>query len=224
MLQRYVEAVVHEEYLLQPVPLGYLRDFLNNLVDGANDAPSPFRRADVVGGGGIVKSAQLGEDADAESRLGVFGHVQVVKAWSFDEIGRAAHPVVNQLAVFAVQQSGHAPVVGLANFDTAGEVGETFTSVARQAKVGLHVFKDLGGHDTERRPSAHDGRIGNGTDALDHALGDGQLPLRIDVTVVAQVANGDSDQFGVEIPHRLLDFIQIVLAGEHQVNQLDLVA
>ena len=224
VLQRHVEAVVHEKYLLQAVPLGDLRHFLNNLVDGANDAPRAFRRADVVRRRGIVETAQLGEDADAETGLGVLGHVQVIKARPFDKIGRAAHPVVHQLAVFAVQQPGHVAVVGFADFDAAGEIGETLTSVAGQTEVGLHVFKDLGGHDAERRAAAHDGRVGDGAHALNHALGDGQLPLWIHVAVIAEVAYGDPNQFGIEVSNRFFNLIQVVFAGKHQVNQLDLVA
>ena len=42
--------------------------------------------------------------------------------------------------------------------------------------------------------------------------------------MIAEVADGNTDQFGIEFPHRLLHLIQVVLAGKHQVNQLDLVA
>ena len=198
-------------------------DLFNHFVDGADHPPGPFGRPHVVGGGGIVEPAQLGEHADAETGLGVLGHVQVVQAGAAAEVGRTAHAVVHDFTVFTVENAGHAPVVGLSNFDAVGQLGESLAGVAGDTEVGLHEVEDLLRHDAESRAAADDGGVGNGADALDDAPGDGQLPLRVDVTVIAEVADRDAHHLRLEVEDGAFNFVQVVLVSEHEVDQLHLV-
>ena len=223
VLQRHVEAVVDEEDLLQAVAGRDLGHFFNHLVDGADHPPGALGGAHIVGGGGVVEPAQLGEHADAETGLGVLGHVQVVKAGPAAEIGRTSHAVVHDFAVLTVENAGHAPVVGLTDLDAVGQLGEGLARVAGDADVGLHEVEDLLRHDAESRAAADDGGVGNRPDAFDDASGDGQLPLRVDVAVVAEVADRDTHHLRLEVQHGALDFIEVVILGEHEVDQLHLV-
>ena len=218
----HVEAVIDEEDLLQAVAGGDLGHLFHHLVNGPDHPPGALGGAHVVGGGGVVEPAQLGEHADAETGLGVLGHVQIVQAGTAAEVGGTAHAVVHDFAVFTVENTGHAPVVGLSNFDAVGQLGEGLTGVTGDAEVGLDEVEDLLRHDAEGRAAADDGGVGNRADALDDAPGDGQLPLRVDVTVVAEVADRDAHHFRLEIEDGALDFIQVVFIGEHEVNQLHL--
>ena len=224
VFQRHIEAVVHKENLAQTVAGRNLRHFLNHFVNGPDDPPGALRRPQVVGRGGIVEPAQFGQHADAETCLGVFGHIQVVQAGAGAEIGGAAHPVIDDAAVFAVQHAGHSPVVGFPDFQAVGQFGEGFGGVAGDADVRLHELKNLLRHNAERRPAAHDSGIRNRAEALNDAFGDGQLPLRVNVAVVAQIADGNAHQVGVEIAGYALHLVQVVIAGKHQVNHLDAMA
>ena len=98
------------------------------------------------------------------------------------------------------------------------KVSKTLSGIAGQAKVRLYELKHLRRHDAEGWTAAHDGSVRNGADALDDALGDGQLPLRIDVTVIAEVAYRYADEFRVEVANRALYLAQIILTGEHQID------
>ena len=179
---------------------------------------------EVCGRRWIVEPAQLGENTDAEAGLGILGNVQVVEAGATYEIGRTAHSVVHDLAVLAVEDTGHATVIRLANLDAIDQLGKRFGSVAGNAEVGLHEFEDLLRHDAERRAAANDGCVGYGADPLDDTLGNWQLPLRVHVAVVAQVSDRDAHQFGLELGHHLLDLTEVIGIGEHQVDQFDLMA
>ena len=223
MFQRHIEAVVDEKYLLQAVAGGDLGHLLHHLVDGPDHPPGALGGAHVVGRGGVVEPAQLGEHADTESRLGIPGHIKVVKTGPAAEIRRAAHAVVHDFAVFTVEDAGHSPVVGLADFDAVGEFGEGLAGVSGDAEVGLHEIENLLRHDAESRSAADDGGVGNRPDALDDAPGDGQLPLWVNVAVIAEVADRDTHHLGLEVEDGAFDFIEIVLVGKHEVDQLHLV-
>ena len=208
---------------LEAIAVGDLGHFLNHLVDGADHPPGALGSAHIVGGGGVVEPAQLGEHADAESGFGIPGHIQVVKTGTAAEIRRATHAVVHDLAVLAVEHAGHAPVVGLTDLHAVGELGESLAGVAGDAEVGLHEVEDLLRHDAERRPAANDSGVGNRPDALDDAPGDGQLPLRVHVAVIAEVADRDANHLGLEVKDGALDFVEVVFVGEHEVDQFHLV-
>ena len=115
-------------------------------------------------------------------------------------------------------------VVGwpLSNLDAIADLREGLAGVSGHAQIRLQELEALLGQQAERR-AAHDyGCAAVLSYAVNDILGNGKRPLCIQVTVIAEIPQRDSNHIRIEVPDSLLDFSQVVL-GEHQVNHLDLV-
>ena len=112
-------------------PFGY------HLVNGANHPPGAFLGLRRGLRSWVIKAAQLGQDANAESGLPVFLHIQLFQARGLGELREAAHSIVDGLPILAVYQSGQVEVGGLTYLDSVGQFRKGLTGIPRYAQVGF---------------------------------------------------------------------------------------
>ena len=130
MVQRQVETVGDEEYLLHSKPLLHVFNLGHHLVDGPDHPPSGLVYLDLRCIGRIGEAAQLGQDADSEAGFVVPRHVQIVQPRRLGELRSAKAFVLNGLAFLSVNQAWEVEVVRLPDLQTVIQGGEGLTGVA----------------------------------------------------------------------------------------------
>ena len=218
LVSRDVEAIVDEKNLPKGEPLFQILNLGHHLVNGANHSPGAFLGLGRSLRSWIIKAAQLGQNTNAESGLPVFLHVQLFQARGLGEFREAAHSIVNDLPILAVNQSRQVKVGGLTYLDSVGQFRKGLASIPSYAQVGLQECEAFLGKDAERRTYADHRGLGCGANPLDNFFGDGQSPLGIQVAVVAEIPQRYTHQLRRELPHRILHFREVIISGKHQVQ------
>ena len=197
-------------------------DLGHHLVDGPDHPEVRLRHPRRRRGRRVGEASQLGQHANAESGGPVLVHLQVFQPGAAREGRNAETLVQHHLAVLGVYHARQVVSRPFAYLDAFADLREGLACVAGHAYVGLQKLVALFGQQAEGRPANDDLGLAVLTDAVDHVPRDGECPLRVQVAVIAQVAQRYAYHVRPEILDDVLDLGQVVV-GEHQVDDLDLV-
>jgi hypothetical protein len=143
MSQWDIEAIVDKEDLTQVEARLQVFDLSDNFGNRPNHAPGAVLSLNAGWCRGIVKPAKLGQHADPEAGLAVFGHVQVFQTRWPAELGGTSRIVRDDLASSSVYDSRQIDIRGFSSLQAVHEVGESFPGVADEAKVWCHIGEAL---------------------------------------------------------------------------------